>query len=572
MKTLRVVAATPKVKVADVDWNVGEIVGLCKEIASEANPSIIVFPELSITGYTCGDLFFQKTLIDGAARGLKRLCEETAGLKQTIVVGLPILLDSMLLDAAVVIREGAVIGMVPKTHLTSDEARWFTSGPDSQLLDIHGVSVGISIGDTLILPSGAKLILCPAASSELAGKHARRKALLAAETSRLGAACVYSCSGYGESTDNVVWAGSSLIYAGGVKLAENERFRRESGWISADIDLSALHADPHAAFKPEPVDALDPHPFVPSDPALLEERCREIFNIQTTALMSRLEHIHCSKCVIGVSGGLDSTLALLVICEAFDRLGYDRKGVYAVTMPCFGTSDRTHSNAWKLMDGLGVTSMEIGIGDAVLQHFKDIGQDPSNHDVTYENSQARERTQVLMDLANKVGGTVIGTGDLSEIALGWCTYNGDHMSMYGVNADVPKTLIRAMVRIMAKGHACEDALIDIVETPVSPELVPGQVTENVVGPYELHDFFLVHFTRGETPSQILSYAVKAFDGTFTEEEIKRCLTIFLRRFFSQQFKRSCSPCAPQVFDVALSPSAWRMPTDANVNLWLNMLD
>ena len=567
MRLLKVAAATPKVKVADVDWNVRETVRLCKEIASECNPALIVFPELGITGYTCQDLFLQKALIDAAGRGVELLCAETAGLSQTLVVGCPALIGGKLSDAALVIREGKVLGTAAKTELSSDESRWFSAGTPSPLFQAGSATFKIVIGDGPAEAGGADLVVCPAASFELAGKHDRRKARLAAS----GTPIVYACSGYGESTDDLVWAGASLIYAGRVKLAENERFQKESSWIAAEIDLDSAKK-PAICDTDVPAAGIDPHPFVPSDPAELEKRCREIFNIQTVALMSRLEHIHSSKAVIGVSGGLDSTLALLVICEAFDRLGLDRKGVYAVTMPCFGTSDRTHSNAWKLMEGLGVTAMEIRIGDAVLQHFKDIGQDPSIHDVTYENAQARERTQVLMDLANKVGGIVVGTGDLSEIALGWCTYNGDHMSMYGVNCDVPKTLIRAMVREMAKGHPCGPTLIDIVETPVSPELVPGQVTENVVGPYELHDFFLVHFTRGETPPQILSYAVKAFAGTFTEEEIKRCLTIFLKRFFTQQFKRSCSPCGPQVFDVALSPNSWRMPTDANPSLWLSELE
>ena len=559
---LRIAAATPKIKVADVNANIDEIVRLCRAIASESNPSVIVFPELCVTGYTCGDLFNQKTLLSGVERGIERLCRETASLPQTIVAGYPAECEGEPVDAVLVIRGGKILDF------------------EGHTFELDGITFAIELGDTLLESGvssegteGADIILCPVASYEIAGRHDKRKAALAAESARLSAAYVYCCSGYGESTDDFAWAGSSLIYANGVKLAENERFLHDSSWICADIDLEALHA-PGQGFHADSAGKteIDPHPFVPADPARLKERCLEIFNIQTVALMSRLEHIHCDKCVIGVSGGLDSTLALLVVCEAFDRLGFDRKGIYAVTMPCFGTSDRTHSNASSLMDALGLTSMEIGIGEAVLQHFRDIGQDPSKHDLTFENAQARERTQVLMDLANKVGGIVIGTGDLSEIALGWCTYNGDHMSMYGVNSGVPKTLVRAMVRQLASNYPCEKTLLDIADTPVSPELVPGQVTEDLVGPYELHDFFLRRFFLNETPHEILDNAVKAFGSSYDKETILKWLRTFIRRFFSQQFKRSCSPCGPKIGSVGLSPQDWHMPTDASASLWLADLD
>ena len=590
---LRAAAATPEVKVADVEWNVSEIGRLCKEVAGECNPALIVLPELAITGYTCGDLFRQKHLIRNAESGLRKLCAETAHLSQLLVVGCPVASGSKLYDAAVVVRGGHILGIAPKSVVTPEESRWFSAPPaEAEEFEFAGqtcrmeaaavftegnVRFGIEIGESLISPKTADafrkaevdLVLCPAASCELAGKQERRKSELETASLALEAAYVFSCNGYGESTDDFVWAGSSLIFGNGELLAENERFQNKSSWIAASIDLRRLHQDRLFTIPEKVEDVLNPMPFVPSDPARLAARCDEIFNIQTVGLMSRLEHIRCSKCVIGVSGGLDSTLALLVICEAFDRLGLDRKGIYAVTMPCFGTSDRTHSNAWGLMEKLGVNAMEIRIGDAVLQHFKDIGHDPSAHDLTYENAQARERTQVLMDLGNKVGGIVVGTGDLSEIALGWCTYNGDHMSMYGVNAGVPKTLIRAMVRHLAKGHPCEATLLDIVDTPVSPELVPGQVTEDLLGPYELHDFFLRHFMLGEAPWEILDDALRAFDGVYDEALVKKCLGTFIRRFFSQQFKRACSPCGPKVGTVGLSPRGdWLMPTDASSNLWL----
>ena len=532
---MRVAAVTPRVKVADVDWNADEIIRLSKLIAAESDPAVIVFPELALTGYTCGDLFFQKILIEGAERAVARICEQTANLRQTLVVGCPVAHDGALYDAALIIRQGNVVRTIPKTQLSAQESRWFKEGPSGSLAAFDGITVEFE-----------GITLCLSASPELAGRQEKRKAALAS----VSGAVVYCSNGYGESTDDLVWAGSSLIYENGRLLAENKRFQRESSWIVADLGAN------QPGIKSAPMD-----------------RCTEIFNIQTVALMSRLEHIHCDKCVIGVSGGLDSTLALLVICQAFDRLGYDRKNIFGLTMPCFGTSDRTHSNAWKLMEALGITAMEINIAKAVSQHFEDIGQDPSNHDVTFENAQARERTQILMDLSNKVGGIVIGTGDLSEISLGWCTYNGDHMSMYGVNSGVPKTLMRSMVRQIAKGHPCEATLIDIVETPVSPELVPGQVTEDSIGPYELHDFFLEKVVAGETPRELLADAVETFEGTYDSPTILKWLKTFYRRFFTQQFKRACSPCGPKVLDISLSPRGdWQMPTDASVDLWLKELD
>ena len=570
---LWVTTATPKVKVADVDWNIGEIISMCHNIAAGDNPSIIVFPELAVTGYTCGDLFRQKVLVEAAEKGVEKLCAETAKLSQTVVVGCPVARDGELYDAALVIREGKIIGMVPKTDLTPEESRWFKGASSSRLFHTGKVSFRVQVGESPSSADGADIVICPAASFELAGKHLRRKARLCALSELNRAAYVYSCNGYGESTDDYVWAGSSLICAGGKVVAEKTRFQTVSSWITSAIDLGLLDQTSGLSTDGWFPDPARRDPYSPTDINLLHGFCREVFDLQVTALMSRLEHIRCSKCVIGMSGGLDSTLALLVICEAFDRLGYDRKGIYGVTMPCFGTSGRTKSNAWVLMDRLGITAMEIGIGDAVTQHFKDIGQDISVHDVTFENAQARERTQVLMDLGNKIGGIVVGTGDLSEIALGWCTYNGDHMSMYGVNGGVPKTMIRAIVRLLASGHPCETALLDILDTPVSPELLPGsQPTEGIIGPYDLHDFFLWHVCRGEAPRDILSLASRAFSDTYDEDTIRKWLKIFLKRFFSQQFKRACSPCGPMVLDVSLSPrGSWNMPTDASVNLWINNL-
>lgn len=637
----RVAAVTPAVRIADPAGNASNIVRLSVETAGNCCPSVVVFPELSVTGYTCEDLFAQQVLIEGAERAVEEICAGTSGLEQIIIVGCPVMVGARLYNTAIVIRGGRILGIVPKTYIPGSEEfyekRHFESGARlgaslrsiryasqqcnigaMQLFRCGETTFGIELCQDLWVPippstyaslGGAQVIFNLSASNELTGKQEMRHHLVQATSSRLLTGYVYCCCGNGESTDDLVWGGASMIYECGWKLAENELFMDGDSVIVADIDrakiqesrgrsstyklLGEFGPDKHSLDGSEytivdcgesadtPFDRklyrkINPHPFVPEDGTALEKRCREVFEIQCAGLRSRLHAIGCSKCVIGVSGGLDSTLALLVCMETFKRMGLDPKGIYAVTMPCFGTSDRTHDNAWDLMEALGVSYQEINIADAVTMHFKDIGQDPELHDAAYENSQARERTQVLMDLANKVGGIVVGTGDLSELALGWCTYNGDHMSMYGVNAGVPKTLVKEIVRW--KASLCDgktsSTLLDICDTPISPELVPGtQITEDIVGPYELHDFFLKHMREGESPRKILLYACNAFEGVYDKETILKWLRTFIRRFFSQQFKRSCMPNGPKVGSVSLSPRGdWRMSTESSPDLWLADLE
>lgn len=553
---LKVAAVTPRVWLADVNKNTEEIIRLCREAASNG-ADIAVFPELCITGATCGDLYMQEVLQDAARAALMKIASATADLPTTFVVGLPLPADDGFESGAVIVRGGQFV---------EDDARF-----------------SIATGDFFPaeLPDDVRLVLHLAASPEEVTKHDWRKRSLASLTARERAGYVYAAAGYGESTGDFVCSGSSLIYNNGTLLAEAGRFQPHSGIIYAEIDPDAegeWHDDSFACTSD-----TDPHPFVPADPDELASRCGEIMSIQVAGLRARMEHIGCRTAVIGISGGLDSTLALLVTVKAFDSLGWDRKNIIAVTMPGFGTSARTHTNASDLMAALGVTAREIPIGPAVSQHFSDIGHDPAVHDVTFENAQARERTQILMDISNDTNGLVVGTGDLSEIALGWCTYNGDHMSMYGVNGDVPKTLMQAIVRWAAQ-HRFPEAcatLLDIVDTPISPELTPtdaqgniAQKTEDLVGPYELHDFFLYHLVgHGYRPSVIKSLAVKAFDGRYDEATVDRWLRKFLWRFFSQQFKRSCSPDCPKVGSVCLSPrGAWSMPSDVTAALWVSDLD
>ncbi len=647
---IRVGAASPRVKVADVDFNAGEICSLIAR-AEEDGVSLLVFPELSVTGYTCGDLFGQQLLLDGAERAVAGICELTRGKAVTVVLGAPVRLDGRLYNCAVVLRDGTVCGIVPKIHIPNYnefyEGRWFSGGagldttvrfcgqevPLSpwQLFRLGTARFAIEVCEDLWTPippsswhaqAGAEILVNLSASNEVLLKHKYRKELIANQSARTISAYVYSSSGYGESTQDLVFSGASLLYENGSLLAENTRFQTDSSLIEADIDVEKLTILrqkestfggplPHAyrqtdAGMPAPTDfgaallrPVEPHPFVPAGNDT-DERAREITSIQVAGLMSRLEHIRCKTAVIGISGGLDSTLALLVTCMAFDRLGWDRKGILGITMPGFGTTGRTYRNAVDLMAALGVSSREISIVPAVRQHFADIGQDPDVHDVTYENSQARERTQLLMDVANKENGLVVGTGDLSELALGWATYNGDHMSMYGVNASIPKTLVKYLVKwsavtyfdIDSSGRSAKDILLDIADTPISPELTPAdaqgnilQKTEDLVGPYELHDFFLYHFFRfGFSPAKILFLAKKAFatgsgfvgpEGearVYTPEIIEKWLRVFCRRFFSQQFKRSCLPDGPKVGSVSLSPRGdWRMPSDASSNLWIDNL-
>ena len=552
---LKVAAATPRVWLADPARNASEIIRLVGEAAGEG-ADIVVFPEFSVTGATCGDLFRQDLLLEAAGDAVRKIARETAGLDTTAVVGFPVPAEGGYASGVAVVRGGEVFDSDPRfTVVTGD------SFPED-------------------LPDGASLVLHLAAVPEMVTLHAKRKRSLAALTYRTGTAYVYCAAGYGESTGDAVYAGPSLIYQKGRLLAENSRFQTGSGIIYAQIDPAAEAFEPAVA---PAVPAVNPHPFVPADPDVLASRCDEILSIQTVALRTRLEHVGSRTAVLGISGGLDSTLALLVTAATFDSLGKDRKDIIAVTMPGFGTSTRTHTNASALMAALGVTAREIPIGAAVSQHFSDIGHDPDDHNVTFENAQARERTQILMDIANDTDGLVVGTGDLSEIALGWCTYNGDHMANYTVNADVPKTIMQAMVRWAAVNRFPEarETLLDIVDTPISPELTPvdehgniKQKTEDLVGPYELHDFFLYHLVRhARRPREIRALAVEAFAGRYDEATVDRWLRKFLWRFFSQQFKRSCSPEGPRVGSVCLSPrGAWAAPSDVSAALWVSDLD
>ena len=718
---IRVAAATPRVKVADVDANVEEICRMA-EIAENEQVSILAFPELSVTGYSCGDLFAQELLVSRAEEGVKRLKTFSRGKSLTLVVGVPVRVRGSLYNCAAVIQNGSLKGIVPKIYLPTYnefyESRWFSSGYDflsdtlsaygriednakdcsspaagaeisyaghkvnvypNMLFNVGRATFAIEICEDLWTPippsshhalAGTQIIVNLSASNEVLMKHQYRKQLISQQSARTISAYVYSSCGYGESTQDVVYAGSSLIYENGSLMAENKRFSLEAGMIFADIDidkLSVLRQKESTFHSVAPdgtgdgLDArryfavvcgngaatdfgkclkrhIDPHPFVPGNAAERDERCREITDIQVIGLATRLAHIHSQTAVIGISGGLDSTLALIVTVLAFDKLGWDRKRIIGITMPGLGTTTRTHSNASDLMAALGVTSLEIPIGKAVAQHFSDIGQNPEVQDVTYENSQARERTQILMDVANKENGIVVGTGDLSELALGWATYNGDHMSMYAVNASIPKTLVRYLVGWAAENHfesdvamaagrgavgacggivgaagdesACggvenrggvgnrgtlpetssedvadrkrsvREILMDIIDTPVSPELKPAdsegnitQKTEDLVGPYELHDFFLYHIFRfGARPSKVYFLAHKAFEGVYDDATILKWLNTFIRRFFAQQFKRSCLPDCPKVGSVSLSPRGdWRMPSDAWRTIFLNDL-
>ena len=550
-EVLKVAAVTPRVWLADPMKNAVEISRLVREAAG-AGADIAAFPAMCVTGATCGDLFKQPLLLDAARKAVLSVAEATSDLDLTVVLGLPV-------------PEGSGYAILRGGKVLADDPRF-------KVLTCNEIPVD--------LPSGTSLVLHLAAVPELVTRHAVRKRTIAGLSYRTGAAYVYCAAGYGESTGDAVYAGPSLIYQKGRLLAENPRFRTESGIIYATIDPAAKGEEPSAA---PAAPAVNPHPFVPADPDVLAERCGEILSIQVNGLRTRIEHIGCKTAVLGISGGLDSTLALLVTVATFDSLGKDRKGIIAVTMPGFGTSTRTHTNASALMEALGVDAREIPIGAAVAQHFSDIGHDPDNHNVTFENAQARERTQILMDIANDTDGLVVGTGDLSEIALGWCTYNGDHMANYTVNADVPKTIMQAMVRWAAVHRFPEarETLLDIVDTPISPELTPvdengniKQKTEDLIGPYELHDFFLYHLVRhARRPSEIRALAVEAFAGKYDEATVDRWLRKFLWRFFSQQFKRSCSPEGPRVGSVCLSPrGAWTAPSDVSAALWVSDLD
>lgn len=634
---VRVAVGSPELKVADVNFNRGQITELAVQ-ARQQGCQVLLLPELCLTGYSCGDLFYQPLLQQQSIEALQQLTRDTRELSLVLVVGLPIQVDGRLYNCAALLVDGQICGLVPKTYLPNSaefyEERWFSSASratvDSVNLDGTEIPfgadllftasnnpqccIGLEICEDLwaveppsgsLAVAGATLLLNPSASPEVLGKQAYRQQLVCSQSARCLAAYAYASAGPGESSTDLVYAGHSLIAENGQLLTETERFSFDSQLAWADVDLTRLQTERlrNTSFADAWVSDLrivdfklgessvsslarpiSSRPFVPEGESERDARCEEIFAIQTTGLAKRLRHTGSQQVVIGISGGLDSTLALLVAVRAFDKLGLSRTGIVAVTMPGFGTTARTRGNAEKLSELLGVTLRVISIDAAVHQHFADIEHDATRHDITYENAQARERTQVLMDVANQVGGLVIGTGDLSELALGWCTYNGDHMSMYGVNAGVPKTLVRYLVDWCAEtvfdGEATK-VLHDIGATPVSPELLPpdkngeiGQKTEETVGPYELHDFFLYHAVRLHyPPTKIFAFAGQAFAGRYESAIILKWLEVFFRRFFSQQFKRSCLPDGPKVGSVALSPRGdWRMPSDASVNLWLTDLE
>jgi len=633
---LKVAAAIPHVRVADCDYNTERMAAMAEE-AARRGVEIVAFPELSVTAYTCGDLLLQPTLLDAADTALERLVRATRKLPLTLIAGVPLRHGSTLYNCAVVFTQGRVLGVVPKTHIPDYgefyENRWFASGAGISeehivvagheadfgadlTFEINGTEFGIEICEdlwTAVPPSsqlalnGAKVIFNLSASPEAVGKHAYLRQLVAQQSARAIAAYVYCSAGFGESSTDLVFAGNGIIAENGAVLRESARFSPDEQLVVADVDIERLEferrrntsfranegATENTVIEMEIPEGLrgvvldrdiDPMPFVPKDETDRSERCEEIFQIQSHGLAQRLTHTRAEKAVVGISGGLDSTLALLVTVRTFDKLRLDRSGIIGITMPGFGTTDRTYNNALCLMRGLGVTIREIPIRDACLQHFRDIGLDPADRSAAYENAQARERTQILMDVANMECGLVVGTGDLSELALGWATYNGDQMSMYGINASVPKTLVRHLVKWAAhteKDAATRAALLDIIDTPVSPELLPAdaegkitQKTEDLVGPYELHDFFLYNFLRaGYGPAKILLLAEQAFDGSYDRATILRWLTVFFRRFFTQQFKRSAMPDGPKVGSVALSPRGdWRMPSDASAAAWLRELD
>lgn len=636
----RVAAVSPSLNVADCDYNTDIIIDLIAELR-DRGVEMAVFPELCITGYTCADLFHNDTLLEASRNSLERIVKSTEGNPMLVWVGAPLNRECSLYNCAVAIASGHVLAVVPKCYIPTYnefyEKRWWASGigtsgeidlgaklgmvpfgPHTLIKTPSGTTISAEICEDLwstIPPSsqaslhGAQIIVNLSASDDLTGKYEYLVSLIKSQSARCLGAYIYTSAGFGESSTDLVFDGKCIIAENGTLLACSERWQRSSHYVITDIDMQALNRDRMhmntftdcrtanpaqytTVQAPEVQKTLNddilhyytPSPFVPSDDDDIDRRATEIINIQTTGLARRLSATHTKNAVIGISGGLDSTLALLVTVKAFDSLGLDRKGIIGVTMPGFGTTGRTHHNAVTMMQTLGITTREISIVPAVNQHFSDIGHDPSVHDVTYENSQARQRTFLLMNIANQAGGMVIGTGDLSELALGWATYNGDHMSMYGVNAGVPKTLVKYLVKwfAMRSTDAAErEALLDVIDTPISPELIPAdekgnitQKTEDLVGPYELHDFFLYHTLRyGRSPLDIYRLARHAFNGDYPDDIILHWLKTFTRRFFNQQFKRSCMPDGPKVGSVCLSPRGdWRMPSDATSALWLKQLN
>lgn len=633
MDFIRVASACPKTNVADIDFNIRNIKE-CIDMALSCGSKLVILPELSVTSYTCGDLFNQELIYKKAIEGIQDICRYSADKDILISVGCPFKYNSCLYNSAFVIFNGKVLGIVPKSYIPNYtefyEKRWFTEGIGITNLNIDlPFQDNIPFGTNLIFKSkelrfaieicedlwatippssyyclmGANIIGNLSASNEIVSKADYRKSIVLNQSAKGICSYVYSSAGVYESTTDLVFSGHLMISENGSMLAENKRFQRENQIITSIIDLSRINNErlKNVSFRDsiklnylKPLEIsfnfksldyktwdryVDKHPFVPKDKETMEKRCEEILNIQTAGLSKRFEHTGLNKAIIGISGGLDSTLALIIIIKTFDLLNIDRKNISAVTMPGFGTTDRTYYNAVNLCKMLNTSLKEINIVDACLLHFKDIGHDPSKLDVTYENVQARERTQILMDMANKENGLLIGTGDLSELAMGWCTYNGDHMSMYAVNTSVPKTLVRHLVRYAAlkeKDKKVSDILMDILDTPVSPELLPmdkngeiKQKTEDIIGPYELHDFFLYYFARwGYSKDKILFLAQKAFRDEYSIDELNKWMNHFIKRFFTQQFKRSCIPDGPKVGTVSLSPRGdWRMPSDASFNIW-----
>ena len=635
---VKVAARTPEVRVADVDFNVKAVVQEVRESFSLDGARVIVLPELALTGYTCEDLFWQDALLDAAEKGVANVAQATSRVDALVLVGAPVRAGGKLYNCAVALSRGRVLGIVPKRHIPNYnefyEARHFCAGP----LDVTGIDfagqqgvpfgarqlfacdsmanlvVAAEVCEDLWVPeppsiahalAGATVLCNLSASNAIVGKAAYRRSLVAGQSARLVAGYVYCSAGWGESTQDLVFSAHDIVAENGSVLAEGRPFREARATSEVDVDMLAAERRRLSTFvtapsgeaagyvvtpfslEAEPTELtrwVDPHPFVPSDAAQRSARCEDVLSIQSYGLAKRMAHTRSKAAVIGVSGGLDSTLALLVTARAFDILGMDHAGIVAVTMPGFGTTERTHGNSEVLADALGATLREVSITKAVRQHFADIGHDERDHSVTYENAQARERTQILMDVANQVGGLVVGTGDLSELALGWATYNADHMSMYGVNASVPKTLVRHLVRYVAdttESDALSEVLLDVLDTPVSPELLPAeedgtiaQRTEDLVGPYELHDFFLYQvLRRGFPPRKVYRLVRYALGDSYDDETILAWLRTFYRRFFSQQFKRSCLPDGPKVGSAAVSPRGdLRMPSDACSTLWLAEVD
>jgi NAD+ synthase (glutamine-hydrolysing) len=629
---VKVAAATPDIRVADVEFNTQNIINAMEE-AQKNGAKILVFPELCVTGYTCSDLFDHSVLLKASRKALLEIAENTNDKDMLVFVGAPFEVNGKLYNVAAAMNQGEIIGFTTKTFLPNYgefyEMRQFTPGPQTvreitfegkkipfgpqilfQAEGMEELVVAAEICEDVWSPvppsiqaalEGATVIVNCSASDETIGKDTYRRALISGQSARLISGYIYANAGEGESTTDLVFGGHNIIAENGTVLKESSRYVNEI--IYSELDLQRITGERRKNTTFQPLDeetlvrvpftveetktfltrTFPKKPFVPSDEQTRAQRCEEILTIQAMGLKKRLAHTNARTAVVGISGGLDSTLALLVTARAFDMLGRDKKDIIAVTMPCFGTTDRTYQNACEMSKKVGATLIEVPIADAVNVHFRDIGHDPEDHSVTYENCQARERTQVLMDIANKTWGMVIGTGDLSELALGWATYNGDHMSMYGVNASVPKTLVRHLVKYAAddtKDEALKNVLYDVLDTPVSPELLPpkdgdiAQKTEDLVGPYELHDFFLYFMLRfGYEPSKIFRIACMTFDGEYDKETIFKWLETFCRRFFSQQFKRSCLPDGPKVGTVALSPRGdWRMPSDACVAVWMKDLE